>query len=262
MMLRNKQVRILGVKIDCLTRREAIEFLDELIRSRAKHQVCVTNVWTTVLMQRDTAFKSINNSAGLVVADGMPLAWVSRWFGTPIPVRIAGWDLFQGIHSVAVEKGYRVFFLGSTPETLKAMKRNLRQTHPALAVAGTYAPPFTPEFSSDENRKMVQAVNAARPDLLWVGMSAPKQEKWIFEHLDQLDVRVAIGVGAVFDFAAGKLKRAPVWMQKAGIEWLHRLLLEPSRLWKRYIIGNSLFIWYIIRHSLAAGLHRKENAGG
>jgi N-acetylglucosaminyldiphosphoundecaprenol N-acetyl-beta-D-mannosaminyltransferase len=125
-----------------------------------------------------------------------------------------------------------------------------------------YAPPFTPEFSLDENRRMVAAVNDARPDLLWVGMSAPKQEKWIFEHLDQLGVPVAIGVGAVFDFASGKLKRAPRWMQRTGIEWLHRLLLEPSRLWKRYIIGNSLFVWYIMRHFLATRLRSKKNADG
>jgi N-acetylglucosaminyldiphosphoundecaprenol N-acetyl-beta-D-mannosaminyltransferase len=257
-MIRRKTVRILGVKIDCLTRRAALEVLEDLIASRARHQVCVTNVWTTVLMQRDPWFKSINNSASLVVADGMPLAWVSKWFGASIPVRIAGWDLFQGFLTIAEKKGYRVFFLGSSPSTLEAMKSNLSRTHPGLALVGTYAPPFTPEFSPDENRRMVEAVNAARPDLLWVGLSAPKQEKWIFAHLNQLEVPVAIGVGAVFDFAAGKLKRAPLWMQKAGIEWLHRLLLEPSRLWKRYIVGNSLFVWYIIRYALASKLKPKK----
>jgi len=261
-MIQRKTVRILGVKIDCLTRRMALETLEELIASRAKHQVCVTNVWTTVLMQKDQKLKSINNSASLVVADGMPLAWVSKWFGPSIPMRIAGWDLFHGFHAIAVEKGYRVFFLGSSPDTLEAIRKNLNRTYPALRVAGMYAPPFTPEFSLDENRRMVAAVNDARPDLLWVGMSAPKQERWIFEHLDQLGVPVAIGVGAVFDFAAGKLKRAPRWMQRAGIEWLHRLLLEPSRLWKRYIIGNSLFVWHIMRHLLATWLRSKKNADG
>ena len=245
-----EEVKILGVRVNGVTRRDALQAIEGFIRSGTPHQVCVANVWTTVLMQSDPELLRINNSAALVVADGMPLAWVSRLFGSPLPERISGSDLFHGFHEIAAAKGYKVFLLGSSPRTLRALTRSLRSSHPDLKIVGTYSPPFKEEFSAEDSRKMLEAVNGARPDLLWVGLSAPKQEKWIGRNLSRLEVSAAVGVGAVFDFASGFRRRAPMWMQRTGIEWLHRLCLEPSRLWKRYLIGNSLFIWHVLKHLL------------
>jgi N-acetylglucosaminyldiphosphoundecaprenol N-acetyl-beta-D-mannosaminyltransferase len=249
-MSTDTDVKILGVRVHGVALSAALERIEGFIRAGTPHQVCVANVWTTVLMQSDPELLRINNSADLVVADGMPLAWVSRLFGNPLPERISGSDLFHGFHEIAFSKGYKVFLLGSSPRTLEALSRNLSASYPNLNIVGTYAPPFREDFSQEDSRRMLEVVNSAQPDLLWVSLSAPKQEKWIGQNLSRLDVPVAIGVGAVFDFASGIRRRAPLWMQKAGIEWLHRLCLEPSRLWKRYLIGNSLFIWHVLKHLL------------
>jgi N-acetylglucosaminyldiphosphoundecaprenol N-acetyl-beta-D-mannosaminyltransferase len=246
--MKREALKILDVKVDGMLLTEALTGIEQFIQERGLHQVCVVNVWSTVLMQKDPEFLAVNNSAALSVADGMPLTWVSRWFGPPIPERISGSDLFHACNTLAAEKGYRVFLLGATPETLEVLSDKLRAAYPGLCIAGTYAPPFSQSFSEEENHKILNAVNTARPDLLWVGLSAPKQEKWIWDNKDSLNVPVAVGVGAVFDFFAGNIKRAPVWMQKIGIEWLHRLTHEPARLWKRYLIGNPAFVWYILKY--------------
>ena len=246
--MKQVELKILDVKINGMLLPEAVTGIEQFIQEGGLHQVCVVNVWSTVLMQKDPKFLAVNNSASLSVADGMPLIWVSRWFGPSIPERISGSDLFHALNTLAAEKGYRIFLLGATPETLEALSDKLRAAFPGLCIAGLYAPPFSRSFSDEENRKIVNAVNAARPDLLWVGLSAPKQEKWIWDNKDRLHVPVAVGVGAVFDFFAGNIKRAPIWMQKIGIEWLHRLTHEPSRLWKRYLIGNPAFVWYILKY--------------
>lgn len=243
-------VNILGVRVHGVSRRDALQAIEGFIRSGRPHQVCVANVWTTVLMQSDPELLRINNAADLAVADGMPLAWVSRLFGSPLPERISGSDLFHGFHEIAAVKGYTVFLLGASPRTLAALAWNLSVTYPNLKIVGTYSPPYKDRFSEEDDFRMLEAVNSAHPDILWVGMSAPKQEKWIGRNLSRLDVAVAVGVGAVFDFASGIKRRAPRWMQKAGIEWLHRLCLEPSRLWKRYLVGNSLFIWHVLKRLL------------
>ncbi len=246
--MKQAELKILDVKFDGVLLAEVLSKIEQFIQERVLHQVCVVNVWSTVLMQKDPEFLAVNNSAAISVADGMPLTWVSRWFGPPIPERISGSDLFHAFNTLAAEKGYRVFMLGATSETLESLSVKLEAAYPGLCIAGSYAPPFSQSFSEEENRKIIQAVNSAQPDLLWVGLSAPKQEKWIWDNRDSLNVPVAVGVGAVFDFFSGNIKRAPFWMQKIGIEWLHRLSHEPSRLWKRYLIGNPAFIWYIVKY--------------
>ncbi len=251
-------VEICGVKIHQVRLNETINQIEYFIEKNNKQQVCVTNVYSVVLMQKDEEFKKANNSSGLVVADGMPLVWVSKLFSEPLPERIAGFDLFYGFCKVASEKGYKFFFLGSTNEVLGKICDNIKREFPNLQIVGTYSPPYKNKFSDLENSEMINRINEVKPDILWVGMTAPKQEKWIYENLDRLNVKVAIGVGAVFDFITGKVKRAPKWMQRCGLEWLWRLLMEPKRLWKRYLIGNTIFLWLVFKE-LAKKFLSKNN---
>ncbi len=255
--MKPSKVSILGVQVHRVTMADALALIEEFISSREKSQVCVPNVYTTVLMQKDEEFKRIHNHCSLAIPDGLPLVWVSRLIGQPIPERVAGPDLFEKFSEIAAQKGYRCFFLGASPDTLEKMSEKLRARFPGLNIVGTYSPPLMDEFSEEENQKIIGMVNEAKPEVLWVGLSAPKQEKWIGKNLNLLDVHVTIGVGAAFDFVAGKVRRAPRWMQKIGLEWLFRLCQEPRRLWKRYFIGNAIFIWLIIKN-LAKDKFRKK----
>lgn len=242
-----ENVGILGVRVDRVTMTDALKLIEEFISDDKKHQICVPNVWTTVLAQKDAAFRNIYRSSSLSVPDGLPLVWVSRLYGKPIRERVTGTDLFLQCAGIAAQKGYTFFFLGSTENTLGAMTAKLEQQYPALNIAGSYSPPFSEEFHEGENDKIIEIVNRAKPDMLWVGLTAPKQEKWIHKNLERLDVQIAIGIGAAFDFLSGRVRRAPLWMQKIGLEWFDRVLQEPKRLWKRYLYGNSLFVWLVIR---------------
>jgi len=253
-----KEVHILGIKIHRVSLNDAIELIEKFISGDGKHQVCVPNVWTTVLMQKDEEFKEIHNNSSLAIPDGTPLVWVSRLYGKPIPERVPGPDLFKEFTKVSTKKGYKLFFLGSTKNALKEITLKLKEKYPSLKIVGTYSPPFMKEFSEEENQKMIEMINKAEPDVLWVSLTAPKQEKWIGKHLSQLNVPVSIGVGAAFDFVAGKVKRAPKWMQKIGLEWFHRLIQEPTRLWKRYLIGNTVFIWLVINELIKIKILKKS----
>jgi N-acetylglucosaminyldiphosphoundecaprenol N-acetyl-beta-D-mannosaminyltransferase len=241
------KIQILGVQVNSVNLEDSIKLIEKFILEKGKHQVCVPNVYTTVLMQKDDELKKINNSCSLAVPDGMPLVWVSKLYGKPIPERVTGSDLFQRFAKVAAQKGYKFFFLGAAPDTVKKMTVNLEEKYPLLNIVGTYSPPFLKDFPEEENHKMIGIINKTKPDVLWVGLTAPKQEKWIGRNLDKLNVPVSIGVGAVFDFMAGKARRAPNWLQKIGLEWLYRLCQEPGRLWKRYLVGNSIFIWGVMK---------------
>jgi len=252
------EVWISGVKVNRVTMEDSINLLEKFIFNRENHQVCVPNAWTTVLMQKDREFREINNSSSLAIPDGMPLVWASRLYGKPIQERVSGPDLFQKFIEVASCKKYKFFFLGSSPDILEKLSSKLKKKYPGLKIAGTYAPPFSKSFSEEEDKKMIDMINMAKPDILWVGLTAPKQEKWIGKNINHLKVPVSIGVGAAFDFIAGKVKRAPKWMQKAGLEWFYRLYQEPKRLWKRYIIGNTLFIWLVIKELIKIKLQSKK----
>lgn len=161
--------------------------------------------------------------------------------------RIAGWDLFAMEMERLNQKGGTCFFMGSSEKVLKLIREKAKTVYPNIRIE-TYSPPYKPEFSEEENRAIIEAINRANPDLLWIGMTAPKQEKWAYRHWDKLDIHCHCGtIGAVFDFFAGTMERAPLWWQEHSLEWLYRLLKEPKRMWRRYIIGNTLFIWNIFR---------------
>lgn len=203
--------------------------------------------------QRNPAIRKIHNSAGLVTPDGMPLVWVSRLYGYPDVKRVYGPDLMVALCSSSIEKGYRHFFYGGTEGLADQLVECLVQRYPGLQVAGIYSPPFHP-LSEEEDRKIVSLIKNADPDIIWVGLSTPKQEIWMSEHIDRLGNCVLFGVGAAFDFLSGNKKQAPSWMQSIGLEWFFRLSTEPKRLWKRYLINNPLFLILVI--SQAIGLKK------
>lgn len=213
------------------------------------------NAWSYVVAQGDDVFAAALQAGDALIPDGKSIVWACRFLKMdPRPKeRIAGWDLFrfemERVNREAQEsgEGKRVMFLGSSEEVLALIKKRAAVEYPALEIV-TYSPPYKAEFSVEDSRAMVEAVNDCDPDLLWIGMTAPKQEKWAYEHWGELDIHCHCGtIGAVFDFYAGTVKRAPEWMQKAGLEWFYRLCLDPKRLWKRYLVGNVRFIYYILK---------------
>lgn len=209
--------------------------------------------------QEDGAFAEALCKGDYLIPDGASIVMACRWLKAKSQPkeRIAGWDLFSFEMNVLERKSkelkakggkcLKVMFLGSSEKVLSLIRKRAATDYPNLEVA-TYSPPYKPEFSDEDNKAMVKAINDADPDLLWIGMTAPKQEKWAYKHWSELNIHCHCGtIGAVFDFYAGTVKRAPLWWQKHSLEWLYRLLMEPRRMWRRYIIGNAKFIYYICK---------------
>lgn len=199
------------------------------------------------MAQKDPEFREALMKGDVLIPDGESIVMAKKWLTGERMERTAGWDLFVFEMERLNRKGGCCFFLGSSPKTLERIREKAAKDYPRISIE-TYSPPYKTEFSDEDNRTMIEAVKRAQPDLLWIGMTAPKQEKWAYRHFEALQVKGHIGtVGAVFDFYAGTVKRAPQWWQQHGLEWLYRLLKEPRRMWKRYIIGNFLFFWYILK---------------
>lgn len=199
--------------------------------------------------RKDTLFAEALEGGDALIPDGMSIVKACRWIGAKsLPTcRIAGWDLF--CYEMNRAQG-TVMFLGSSEQTLQKIKDKAKEQYPDLNIV-TYSPPYKPEFSPEDSAAMVKAVNDANPDLLWIGMTAPKQEKWTYQHWAELNIHCHCGtIGAVFDFFAGNMQRAPLWWQKNGLEWLYRLIKEPRRMWRRYIIGNAKFLFYMMKEKL------------
>lgn len=213
----------------------------------ARAFVCA-NPHSLITAMGDAEFSAALRAADLVTPDGVGIVLASRWQGGRIRQRITGSDIFEALsHHMNTQGGYSVFFLGSTEETLAAIRARMQALYPNVRVAGTYSPPFRERFTEEDCRQMREAVNAAKPHVLWVGMTAPKQEKWIHQNLAQLDVRFVGAIGAVFDFFTGRIKRSPPIFRKLGLEWLPRLLQEPRRLWNRNFISSRKFVCYVLR---------------
>ena len=197
--------------------------------------------------QKDKLFADALKNGDVLIPDGMSIVKAFKWrhWENGPKERVAGADLFSFEMKTLNERGGSCFFLGSSERVLGLIKERAAIDYPNIKII-TYSPPYKPEFTDEENRLMIEAVNSANPDLLWIGMTAPKQEKWAYSHWQELDIHCHCGtIGAVFDFYAGTAKRAPIWWQDKGLEWLYRLLKEPRRMWRRYIIGNTLFLWNI-----------------
>jgi len=245
-------VTIAGIKIHNVTSEQAISTIMGWIENGNTPRYAVTpNVDHIVKLKRDKEFQTIYQNADLVLADGMPLIWAAKFLGSPLCERVTGSDLFMKLCAVAAERKYKLYFLGGNPGDAEKAKEVLIQRNPGLIVEGCYCPPFGFEKDENENKKIVELIKIAKPDLLFVGLGAPKQEKWIYKNYQKTEVPVTIGIGVSFAFAAGTIKRAPVWMQKTGLEWSWRLMMEPKRLWKRYLVDDMKFFWLVLKHKLS-----------
>lgn len=241
------RVDLFGVSIHNLTLEETLLSIRDLARGGGRHYVTTLNVDHAVRLQKDPEFLAAYRGASLVVADGMPVLWASRLLGVPLKERVTGSDLVPRACQMAAGEGLAVFFFGGNAGMAEAAARNLQKRWPTLRVAGAYFPPFGFERSDSENEKAVQALNAAGADLIFLALGAPKQEKWIARSLPSIRKGVALCVGSALDYPAGTAKRAPDWMQRAGLEWLWRLLGEPRRLARRYLVEDMAFIGIVVR---------------
>ena len=238
-MLRLKTISLLG-------HRSELDALPE-----GKVLINTINAHSYNTARKDAAFAEALLKGDALIPDGASIVLAFKFLRHKNIERIAGWDLFLHEMDKLNRKGGVCFFLGSSEETLRKIKAKAAGVYPDIRIE-TSSPPYKAEFSEEDNRRMIEAVNRAKPDLLWVGMTAPKQEKWAYAHLKELDVNGPIGtIGAVFDFFAGNIRRAPLWWQKHGMEWLYRLIKEPKRMWKRYIIGNTLFLGYLVKEKIS-----------
>ena len=235
-----KQIRIVESKRDL----EAIPQGKKLINTINAHS------YNTA--RRDGLFAEALQKGDALIPDGASIVMACRWLKAKSrpEERIAGWDLFEMEMDRLNRTGGKCFFMGSSEKVLALIRKRAETVYPHITVE-TYSPPYKPEFSDEENRAIIEAINRADPDLLWIGMTAPKQEKWVYTHWNELDIRCHTGtIGAVFDFFAGTVERAPEWWQRHSLEWLYRLLKEPKRMWRRYIIGNALFLLNVMREKI------------
>lgn len=232
--------RILGVNIAITNMQETVNLIMDHLEDIRGQFICLSNVHTTVMAEKDAEYRKIQNSAFLALPDGSPLALVQRLRGYRSAEQVAGPDLMPTLWKATEHTAYSHYFYGSTPETIEALQKNLGSRYPELKIAGMEAPPFRP-LTEEEDRQTVERINASGADFVWVGLGAPKQEKWMYEHRGRIH-GVMFGVGAGFDFHAGTVKRAPDWMRRHYLEWLYRLVQDPKRLWKRYVQTNGKFL--------------------
>lgn len=236
--------KILGVDIAAINMEWLVGFTLENIRELSGDYMCVSNVHTTVSAYEDAAYRSVQNGGVMAIPDGGPLSSLGQKRGCRDMRRTTGPDYMRRMLEAGVERGYRHFFYGSTPQTLERMRERLMEEYPGGQVAGMYSPPFR-DLTESEDADITRRINEAGADFIWVGLGAPKQEVWMAEHQGKVK-GFMVGVGAGFDYLAGNIERAPEWMQKHNLEWLYRLYQEPGKLWKRYMRTNTRFVWHAV----------------
>ena len=236
-----KRVNVLGVGISVLNLQSALTTIAAAVRERRKGYLCITGVHGVMEAQDDPAFKNILNAALLCTPDGMPMVWAGKLAGHREMGRVYGPDLMLDVCAWSETSGAKHFFYGGADGVAELLARQLQEKFPRLKIAGTYTPPFR-RLTANEEKQLAAQITAAAPDILWVGLSTPKQEKFMAEYLPKLDVTLMVGVGAAFDFHSGRVRQAPRWMQRSGLEWFYRLCSEPRRLGKRYLRNNPLFL--------------------
>lgn len=240
-----KRCTILNTNINVTNMDEVLHMLDQCLEEKRGDYICVANVHTTVMAFRDEKYRKIQNESWLTIPDGKPLSLVSRKRGFTDAQRVPGPDLMVKVFEASKEKGYRHFFYGSTEQTLRMLRENIKKKYPYVDVVGMYSPPFR-LLKAEEDQQIITMINETHPDFVWVGLGAPKQEIWMAEHKNKIQA-IMIGVGAAFDFEAGVVKRAPKWMQEMYLEWLHRILQDPKRLIPRYVSTNAAFLWNVYK---------------
>ena len=238
--------RIAGIPVANLSEDEAVRVIDEMIADGRPHYMAVVNAAKIVAATRDERLKRVLREADLVTADGMSVVWASRLLGRPLKERVTGIDLFERLVAHAASSNLSVYFLGAKQESVSGVVARFTAEHPKLKVAG-YRNGY---FAESESSAIAEEIRSSRADLLFIAMGSPAQEFWIAENLALSGVRFALGVGGSFDHLSGLARRAPRWMQRAGLEWLYRLAREPRRLWRRYLVGNSLFMWLVAKQMI------------
>lgn len=238
-------VQVLGAPIDAITWEDALTRINTWAAKGESRYVCICNAHSIVTAAQDARFGRVVNEADMATPDGAPVAWMIRKLGIPGQQRINGPDLMWRYCEQAAQRKESIYLYGGSNTTLAILKTRLNEVFPGLKVAGTYSPPFR-ALTEAEDAAAVDAINASGAGTVWVSLGCPKQELWMAEHRGRVQA-VMIGVGAAFDYHAGTLRRAPHWMRRAGLEWLHRLASEPRRLWRRYLVTNTLFVWGSIR---------------
>ena len=239
---------ILGIKISAVDTATTLATIEEFIRSGRPHMVVTADSSAVVLARKDRELREIINSADLVTPDSVGILWAARRFGTPLPERVSGVDVVESLCDRAARSGYRVFLLGAAPGVAEAAAEKLQQKYPGLTVAGTHHGFFRPEDSASVVRK----IRESKPDILFVGMGIPLQEKWLYRHLDELRVPVSMGVGGTFDVVSGKVKRAPKWLQRHGLEWIFRLANNPRKI--RKCLTLPVFVLMVLRAGKTSGI--------
>jgi N-acetylglucosaminyldiphosphoundecaprenol N-acetyl-beta-D-mannosaminyltransferase len=244
-----ERFEVLGVGVSAISMTDALGAIDAWIATRASNYVCITGVHGVMESQTDPELRAIHNRAGMVTPDGMPLVWLARLNGLRHVERVYGPDLMLEVAAMSVRKGYRHFFYGGGEGVADLLAARMWQRFPGLQIVGTYAPPFRP-LTPGEDREIVERINASGADVVWVGLSTPKQERWMADHVGRIHAPVLIGVGAAFDFHAGVKRQAPRWMRRAGLEWAFRMATEPRRLAPRYLSNNPRFIYLVLGQRL------------
>jgi N-acetylglucosaminyldiphosphoundecaprenol N-acetyl-beta-D-mannosaminyltransferase len=234
--------RVLGVPVSTIDMRQAVDTILGWVRGGKEHYVCVRDVHGIMRAQDDPELLEIHQRAGLVTPDGMPLVWLAKWRGHSDTARVCGADLVDALCKASVAVGVGHFFYGGKPGVAERMAAALSSRHQGLRVLGVDTPPFR-LLTEIEDEGVVERIAATGAGIVWVGLSTPKQEFWMRDHVGRIPGATLIGVGAAFDFYAGDVKRAPIWMHKTGLEWLHRLVSEPRRLWRRYLVLAPKFLW-------------------
>jgi N-acetylglucosaminyldiphosphoundecaprenol N-acetyl-beta-D-mannosaminyltransferase len=235
------RANVLGVGVHAVDLDSAASIIENAVLSGTRGYVCVTGVHGVMEAQRDPQFRKILNRALLVTPDGMPTVWVGRLQGYKSMQRVFGPDLMFAVCRRSVELGIRHFLYGGNPGVAELLANNLRHFFPGLKVVGTYSPPFRP-LRTSEQRALEENMQSVHPDIVWVGLSTPKQERFMAASFNRLPCKMMVGVGAAFDIHTGRVNDAPAWIKNAGLQWAHRLCQEPRRLWKRYLLNNSAFL--------------------
>lgn len=237
---------ILNVGISAIDLAAARILIEKAVLRREKIYICVCPVSTIMECKRDEKALMSVNSASLVTPDGMPTVWLGKMMGYPSVKRVYGPELMENICDISRNKAYKNYFYGSSAGVLDKLRENLSKRYPGLIISGMYSPPFR-QLTREEDDRIVNDINDRNPDIIWVGLGSPKQDIWMHEHRKSINAPVMVGVGAAFDFLAGTKPQAPRWIRNSGFEWLFRLATEPRRLWRRYLIDNTRFVYYLVK---------------
>lgn len=243
---------VLGIQLTPMTLQRAGDIAEDAVASRRKLTAAFCTVHTVVESQKALAFRDAINATDIAATDGMPLVWLCKLKGARDIERVYGPETLLVLCGRGVAPGWKHYFYGGTEQELTALTARLRKAWPEIQIAGTYSPPFR-ALSEEEKQADAERINAAKPDLVWVGLGNPKQELWMAEFRSRLEAPMILAVGAAFALNAGVVKQAPRWIQRSGLEWLYRLVQEPRRLWKRYLVCNTTFVWLLAKEAVMGG---------